>query len=262
MKRHLAMVCGCVLALVSVHAQDDHADEAPFATLIPTGSTGVVGALENDLDQDWFRFIAAPSLVYTIQVHNVSLWDNAFSLRAYADGDELTSTNSAHVASPNRIVWTNHGGLRSYYLGVSAMFQFTTGTYSVAVSTNDYDLDEDGMADIWEIQQMGSTTNSANGDHDSDGFRNIDEYRAGTLPGSSFSRLAITNLKQSASGSTVHWPGVAYGVYRVEASINLMNSTNWIFRTRVYRNAEPGPEQFLDTAATNQMRYYRVIYEY
>jgi len=257
-----------VIGLISImfafmaRAQDDHANDPTLATLIPFGSTGVVGVMESDLDADWFRFVASPSIVYTIQVNNVSLWDNSFSVKAFADGDNVRLTNSAHVASPNRIVWTNQGGVRSYYIGVSAMFQFTTGTYSVAVSTNDYDLDGDGMADVWEMQQFGTLTNNAGGDYDSDGFVNGDEYKTGTSPANSGSKLAVTNLKMSASGSTVSWPGVAYGVYRVESSANLLINTQWLFKTRVVRNNAPGSEQYLDTAGTNFMRHYRVIYEY
>jgi len=250
------------MTVLTAGAQDDHANEPALATYIPFGSTGVVGVMETDLDEDWFRFVAAPSLVYTIQVNNVSLWDNSFSVKAFADGDNVGLTNSAHIASPNRMVWTNKGGVRSYYIGVSAMFQFTTGTYSVAVSTNDYDLDGDGMADAWEMQQFGTMTNHAGGDYDSDGYVNGDEYKAGTSPANSLSKLSITNLKQSVSGSTVSWPGVSYGVYRVEASTNLLINTNWLFKTRVFRAEAPGSEQFLDTTSTNTLRYYRVIYEY
>jgi len=262
MKHFIVIVMLIALIAHLAVAQDDHANEAALATVIPFGSTGMVGVMEIDLDEDWFRFVAAPSIVYTIQVNNVTLWDNTFSVKAFADGDDIGMTNSAHVASPNRIVWTNQGGVRSYYIGVSAMFQFTTGTYSVAVSTNDYDLDGDGMSDVWEMQQFGSKTNHAGGDYDSDGFLNSDEYKTGTSPAQSSSKLAVTNLKLSAGGSTVSWPGVAYGVYRVESSTNLLIGTNWIFKTRVIRNAAPGSEQYLDTAGTNSIRHYRVIYEY
>jgi hypothetical protein len=262
MKSLLRFVFAGFMSASAAMAQDDHANAPSAATLIPTGVTGVVGVLENDYDNDWFRFVAAPSLVYTIRVNNVILWDHVIGLKAFAEGSTLRETNSAHVASSRSIIWTNNGGLRSYYVGVSSMFQFTTGSYSIAVSTNDYDLDGDGMADQWELAQFGTLTNTATGDRDSDGVVNRDEYIAGTGAASAGSHLSVTNVKTALSGSLVHWPGVAYGVYRIEASTNLLQGTNWLFKQRLARPDTPGSSEYLDTTGTNGMRHYRVIYEY
>lgn len=250
------------IAPALVSSADDHGNSAAASTFIAQGSTGVVGFLETDIDEDWFRFMAAPSLVYTIRVNNVSLWDNSFAVKAFSEGTVVASTNSAHLSSPGAIVWTNSGGLRNYYIGVSALFQFTTGTYSVAISTNDYDLDADGMADVWEMVNFGNLTNNAAGDNDSDGVSNGDEYKSGTAPANFASRLSVTNIKRSASGPTVSWPGTALGTYRVEASTDLRFATNWQFKTRIYHGSSPGAEQYLDTTGTNGFRFYRVIYEY
>ncbi|GMN08292.1 pectate lyase [Croceitalea sp. MTPC5] len=40
----------------------------------------------------------------------------------------------------------------------------------------DYDTDNDGMSDTWEIQQFGNLDQSYRGDFDGDGYENIEEY--------------------------------------------------------------------------------------
>jgi len=240
---------------------DDHGNSSSNATWIAPGSTGVVALFETDIDRDWFRFTAAPLTVYTIQVNNITLWDNSFSIKAFAQGSDLIVTNSAFSNSPSRIIWTNIGGVRSYYLGVSALFEFTTGTYSVVISTNDYDLDGDGMADNWELIQFNTLTNGAAADNDGDGFSNMDEYQAGTAPTNDSSQLEVTNVWRQSGNSAIAWPGAAFGTYRVEATTNLRQSVNWVFLNRVYRSGIPGPEQFIDTGNSNKFLHYRVVYE-
>ena len=239
----------------------DHANTPGAATLIPTGTTGMPGQLEIDIDEDWFRFVAAPLMVYTIQVNNVSLWDNTFAIRAFAEGDDMRVTNSVFSASPSRIVWTNQGGVRSYYIGVSAMFEFTTGTYSVAVSTNDFDGDGDGMADAWEIANFGNTTNTPSSDPDGDGLTTLEEYVSGTLPNSDASGLRITNINPSAASTVVAWPSVSYATYRIESTTNLLSPAPWQFVTRMSMTATSGPSHYIDLNGTNAQRHYRVIYE-
>jgi hypothetical protein len=255
------MIAGLVPVLTLHVIADDHGDSPASGTYYSSGITGITGAIEHDIDEDWFYFTAAPSLVYTIQVNNVTLWDNVFAIKAFAEGESLQQTNSVFVSSPSRIVWTNSGGVRLYYIGVSAFLQFTTGTYYVAVSTNDYDGDGDGMADVWELSKFGSLTNSGGADNDGDGFINSDEYYAGTDPTNSASRLAITSIVRQSGNSSVFWPGVSYGTYRIESSTNLRQSASWYFRGRIYRPGAPGPEQFIDAVNTNQMLDYRVVYE-
>ncbi|HMP90648.1 MAG TPA: hypothetical protein PJ991_10625 [Kiritimatiellia bacterium] len=253
---YLVACCGGAVSYA-----DDHGNTPDVATLI---STGITATINYDTDQDWFKFLAAPSLVYTINVNNVTLWDNVFAIKAFAEGDDLRKTNSAFAVntnSPSRIVWTNHGGLRHFYVGVSSLFEFTTGIYSVVISGNFADSDGDGMVDAWEMMHFGSLTNTPAGDFDSDGFSNWDEYVTGTDPANPASRLAVTNLISVASGSTLNWPVVPYGTYRVESSTNLSVS-GWQFLDRRIRDGTAGSEQLLDLSPPSTVRHYRVIYEY
>jgi len=240
---------------------DDHANTPNGATVIPSGSSGVAGQLEIDIDEDWFRFVAAPLMVYTIQVNNVSLWDNTFTIRAFADGDNVRLTNSAFTTGSSRIVWTNQGGVRSYYIGVSALFQFTTGTYSVVVSTNDYDGDGDGMADAWEMAVFSTTTNSGAGDPDLDGMSTYQEYITGTQPNSGLSVLRITNIVRSVGSTSVAWPSVSYATYRIESSTNLLTPASWSFVNRMSMPQQAGSSLYQDFLGTNNVLNYRIIYE-
>ncbi len=238
---------------------DDHADDPSFATLIPPASTGVAGNLERDLDVDWFRFTAAPTIVYTVTVTALTLWDQDIGYRAFAAGDTLYQTNSAFMpGGVSRVVWTNEGGERPYFIGVEGLFQFTTGTYAVAVSTNDADGDDDGMADAWENAVFGTTARDGTGDDDGDGVADIDEYRSGTQATNAASRLVIISL---SGDHEVEWPAVTYGSYRVEATSNLLNESSWQLRGTYEQGPAPGPAAFIDPQTNLPARMWRVRYE-
>lgn len=259
MRRIWVMLGVVLLTACWVRAADDHADTAAGATLVPAGTNGVAGLFEHDLDRDWFRFMAAPQLVYTIQVNNITVFDNGLSVKAFAEGDALVSTNSAFAPNPSRIVWTNQGGARSYYLGVAPLFDFTTGTYVVVVGANDTDADGDGMADAWETLMFGTTTNGAGGDPDLDGLTTVEEYRSGTHPGLAGSGLRVTNVVRAGGATAIDWPGVAFGGYRVEATTNLRAGV-WALVTNRTQGASAGPMQALDPGPAGGFRNYRVIF--
>lgn len=242
---------------------DDHGDAAAQATPVMVGTTGVLANLESDYDVDWFRFSAAPLCVYTIRVSNVSLYDHMLDIKAFAGGGVLAATTSVFSASPSQSqwVWTNLGGARSYFIGIASMFQFTTGTYQVAVSGNDQDTDGDGMADAWEMARLGSSTNGAAGDVDGDKVTNYEEYIAGTHPALAASRFAITNIVRLAGQVAVQWPATPYGGYRVEAARDLRSPTNWSMLQRYEQPGVEGALSHADAPLTNQWRHYRVVYD-
>lgn len=87
------------------------------------------------------------------------------------------------------------------------------------------DQDEDGLSDLWEIYEFGSLGVSAGGDDDQDGdhFSDEFEYRAGTDPSDSFSRLAFNPPVVSAEGDgmTLSWSSVSGRFYNVSSAGSL-----------------------------------------
>jgi hypothetical protein len=241
---------------------DDHGNEPGTATPLATGSPGLTATLEIDTDEDWFVFTAAPSLVYTIAVDRITLWDTDIGVKMFATDDPVVITNSAFSAQGSRVVWTNQGGLRPVYIGVGGLFQFTTGTYSVVVSGQDSDTDGDGMADAWEMGQFGTLTNGASGDVDGDGFLNGDEYVAGTGAANPASNLSVLSAVPGSSGTLVSWPVTPFGSYRIEATTNLGPATVWLPVIETNAGAAAGVAGWLDPGGTNRTRHYRALYRY
>ena len=258
MKRHIIIV-GLLLA-GTLHAQTP-GESAATAILIPTGTNGLVGNLIMDTDVVWYRFLAAPTLVYTVQVQNVSLWDNALAVRAFAESETMASTNSAWASSAgSTLMWTNTGGVRHYYLAVSALLQFATGTYRVVVSANDADTDGDGLPDAWETHYFGGPTNATASALNASGVANDISFMTGTDPNNLAGALRVTALLPGPPGPTVYWPTVPYAAYRIESCPNLFGDL-WAPRAQINTGAAGGTEHFVDTPDTTGPRYYRVLYE-
>jgi hypothetical protein len=96
------------------------------------------------------------------------------------------------------------------------------GNYSM---DDDYDIDNDGLPDSWEIEFSGTYTGmNALADSDQDSFDNIEEYIAGTVPTNKTSVLAVNSLHYDAGGPATIWFDTVTGrVYWVEWSESLMN---------------------------------------
>ena len=88
------------------------------------------------------------------------------------------------------------------------------------------DADGDGMEDGWEIHHFGSTmysSGTANEDQDTDGFRDLYEYYAGTDPTNAGSRLTISNLSiEDDSSSVIAWYSITDKFYAVFRSSSLL----------------------------------------
>ena len=221
-----------------------------------------MGNLTRDTDVHWYRFLAAPTLAYTVQVNNVTLWDNDLSLRVFAEGEVGASTNSAlHSQKGSTLVWTNTGGLRTYYIAVSSFLQFTTGTYAVAVRANDKDTDGDGIPDAWETLYFGGPTNAVATKINASGVSNWESFETGANPNDPDGALRITHIESTPASTGVRWRAVPYAAYRVESSTNLLSAGGWGYRERVFTGPLAGPELYIDTMRTNRLQCYRVVYE-
>jgi hypothetical protein len=230
--------------------------------LIAAGPAGVEGNFSRDTDVHWYRFFAAPTLVYTVKVENVSLWDHDVSFRVFAEGATLTSTNSAlHSPQGSALVWTNTGGARHYYVAVAPFLQFTTGTYAVVVSANDMDTDSDGLPDAWETRYFGDPTNAVVTAVNVSGVPNGESFATGTDPNDPAGALRIAAIEVHPGSTTVVWPVVPYAAYRVESSTNLQAGVGWVFRQRALSGPTADSLLQFDVSGTALVEYFRIAYD-
>jgi len=128
--------------------------------------------------------------------------------------------------------------------------------------TPDPDADNDGMDDAWERSHDLNPNNplDAQQDLDGDGMTNLAEFKAGTNPGSSASRLAITGARLNPSGQMVlEWDTVSGRLYRVLASENLAPE-NWVERQIVAGDGNPA--SFTDPmTGVGRTRFYIIKVE-
>lgn len=254
-----------VLACLSARA-DDHGNSSLLATaLIPDGGPQA-GVINTDVDKDWFSFGALPWIGYSITVTTGTLWDSEADLVAADGATRLSVSNSAGLAAPLTLVWSNSGAMAKRYVEVGGFAEFTTGTYTVAATRlNWVDEDGDGMFDPWEIEMLGSTNFAAGGDKDGDELTNIEEYYLQTDPDDSASGLFVTKLTPRSTGTVVRWQAAQNGSYRLWSSTNLVSSSpGWtFFGEKTKLEASPAWDELMDPAATNaRLRFYRVQFEY
>ena len=258
MKRTLIILCALTAGFLNAV---EPGSSPSSAWLIPTGTNGVTGTLVRDTDTHWYRFLAAPTLVYTVRVDNVTLWDHDLALRIFADGEHVALASSAiHPLESSAMVWTNTGGLRYYYLNVSAFLQFTTGTYSVAVSANDTDTDGDGIPDAWETLYFGGPTNAVATNITASGVSTWDAFVTGTDPNDPGGALRV-RMDAEANAVALRWNTVPYAAYHVESSTNILNGAGWVFRGRHVTGPLAVEMLHVDMAGSNLIHYYRIAHE-
>lgn len=231
MKRVLVLLLAGALRAGAADPYPDDVGDAPAESttlVVGTGTVQVAGQVQPDTDVDWYRFTALPGLIYQVQAATAGVWDVSLELRA-PDGQTLWSqTNSLRAGPPVRasIVWTNPGAAGSCYVGVRGLLDFTTGTYQLAVSPQNFqDVDGDGLPDTWENQHFGSLTNGPGSDNDEDGVPNLTEFHTLTQPTNRSSRFAITSISQAGGTVTVAWAAAPWARYEVDADIRLRDAT-------------------------------------
>ena len=93
--------------------------------------------------------------------------------------------------------------------------------FAAAQAIASVDADGDGMLDDWEVAYFGSTNatrGSAAADFDGDGLSNLAEFRTGTNPTNTLSRLRLTQIERLPNSRFAFtWPGATGCVYNLEA---------------------------------------------
>jgi hypothetical protein len=75
--------------------------------------------------------------------------------------------------------------------GYTNLQEYQAGTNPNNAASNPGDTDADGLPDAWEMQYFGTLAYGPNDDPDGDGYTNLQEYQAGTLPNNANSHPAM-----------------------------------------------------------------------
>jgi hypothetical protein len=142
---------------------------------------------------------------------------------AYFYRGQMDEVRVCRVARPADWIWATH-------MTMASNGAFTS--YLIPSTPVPWDEDGDGMADAWEIQHLGDTNALPGDDEDEDGFSNLGEYTAGTVPTSAADRFEVdlslsgsvggVRFVTRAAGGPPHYPDMTR-YYRLESASNLLD---------------------------------------
>ena len=251
-RRQLWIVCVLLLARAACAGP---ADAVPVAVNGPAANAQIA----YDTEKDWFSFGAVPYASYVLSVTTGTVWDCAVELRTPDGVVELSESSTVYGASGGTLHWTNRVAGGTFYIRVGGFAEFTTGSYQVAVSGGTFaDANANGLPDIWEVQEFGNLTNTAENDNDGDGLNNKDEYQSGTHPTNSASGLFAEAFRQQSNGVSLAWQAIQYGTYRISLATNLVNGSTWRILGTNLNTDGSGVESFVDPAEALTQAFYRV----
>ena len=236
---------------------DDYADTAASAQAL-TLNASRNGKIEVDPDADWFLFQASPLKRYTVTVTAGTLWDSTLDVRM-SDRTTRRAQASSVPTPPSRVTFDHFGPPTTFYLRVAGFADFTTGTYSVVVNESNFpDLDGDGMDDVWEVSNFGSTNHPAGEDADLDGLNNRLEFLSGTSPTNPVSGLFITGTETGSNSVSVHFDVQPFRYYALSVCTDLVSGTWQV--VQMLTNAQFAGERVLEDSMTPLaiQRFYRI----
>ncbi len=252
----LALLLG--VGLAAAHEFGDDAGDSPAEALSITN--GGVFAIEIDTDRDWFRFEALPWSGYTVTLSTVSIADAALAAAAHQGTEAFGAGSTLPARQAVSLHAFNSGPLATWYVEVGGMFEFTTGTYVLAVSSTLGDPEPPySPPESWKTAWLQGTDLRADGDDpDQDGADNRAEYLAGTDPLDRDSVLRIQQVHQAAGGNEVNWSGATGGWYRLSVTTNLLEPGAWM-PVATNTDAQDAGRVAVDAGAGDGVpRFYRV----
>ena len=125
---------------------------------------------------------------------------------------------------------TSEGDYTFTAIGKNVLGEDFSDSVTVTVSpANPDDSDNDGLSDIWEMNNLSSLAYMATDDPDGDGFDNLYEYRSGTDPNNigSFFMLLNSNFSHGLNQDTLQWLGHPSMQYRVMSKTDL-GASQWV----------------------------------
>jgi hypothetical protein len=180
------------------------------------------------------------------------------ALKPYAIGTTATFTWPALVDADGGIsgyhvlVGTSAGGSNVFNATVSGTSVTVTNSLGAMLYAQVSAFNNAGIEGSFSPASAGVVLLDPNSDYDHDGMSNAAEDLAGTNPLSDTSVLRILGL---ADGNLLTWSSVSGKTYRVWATADL--TTNLAPISQVITATGP-TATWLDTAATNTSRFYRV----
>lgn len=178
--------------------------------------------------------------------------------KPYALGPSATFTWPALVdldggiSGYHVLVGTAAGGSNVFNGIVSGTTVTVTNSIGATLYARVSAINNAGIEGPFSPASTGTILLDPNGDNDHDGMSNTAEDLAGTNPLDGNSMLRILGL---ADGNLLTWSSISGKTYRVWATCDL--ATNFVPISGVVTAASP-TATYLDTAATNATRFYRV----
>jgi hypothetical protein len=115
-----------------------------------------------------------------------------------------------------------------------------------------------GLPDAWQLKYFGSVGQAFwSDDPDQDGFNNLQEYLADTIPTNSASFLQMKNVIPMQGGVLVQWQGGVEATQVLQHRNSLSPNEPWV---DVYTNLPPTAvdASHLDPASANSTGFYRI----
>lgn len=241
---------------------DDVGDISSEAEALIVNGGSIERVLEIDMDEDWYTFLASPYIDYTIYISKGTVFDLSLDRFERESDVVIVATNTLldYVSVTNN--WTGGRLMERVYIRVTGMFEFTTGTYNIAVSGVMQDTDSDGLPDVWEQYRFTNLIWSAGDDPDSDGMSNESEWLLDTDPNNTESRFCINNISIT-NGSDIHisWQSSTGGCYIVQCENDLLDGVGWDTLTNISGSIDENRCYTDSLVTSNKCRFYRVIYD-
>lgn len=122
------------------------------------------------------------------------------------------------------------------------------------VAPTRYDLDLDGLDDLWEVKFFGDPRLAYySDDGDKDGIHNLGEQALGSDPTDGKSNLELTILREP-KGVLVHWTSFANRSYTIEGSDDLQR-----FQALKSGIAATPPSNTFELPAEDRRAFYRIL---
>lgn len=250
------VLCAALLGLcfgLGVGAADmlpnDHGRTPQTATPLSGDSNTLTGVLEHDLDVDVFSFPFKPWTSYTLAVETGTVWGVRIEVIPPSGMGSIWRTNSVWDDQAAMEEAYHEGAAARWYLVVSPLFDFTTGTYHLAIWENPgQDTNDSGFPNAWEWHYFDDLDTA-------DPVLHGDAFRTGRAPDDPF---AVDSLQVNSNGHVVGWTTAAFGTYDLFTSTNLLYTNGWQYLGTHIAGSEGGLIHWTNAPSAEQSRFYRL----